>query len=304
MSFRAPRILMYHGICRFADDPYGVCTSPERFQSHMRYLKLRKLRGVSVRELLRAVDSGTAKGLVGLTFDDGFEDFLQAALPVLESFGFSATVFVLGSMPRENNWDRYQEPKPQIKLLGAEGIREVAARGMEVGSHGMSHLRLSGMEPGLLEEEVSGSRRVLGEVLGEAVGGFCYPYGSVDSAAIRAVRRARYAYACAIAERVERNAYDLPRIPVATRDHLPRLAAKLAIHSQYHAARKALQGITGSEPSNRSPRPSSRRIKATPAAPSVLQRWSGRAQACARAHFPPCTVASSNPKLYEEGLQV
>lgn len=247
VSSRWPRILLYHGVCRLAPDPYGVCTSPERFQAHMRYLKLRRLRGVSMRELLRAVNSGTARGLVGLTFDDGFEDFLHTAVPVLERFGFSATLFVLGSMPRENNWDYYPDPRPPIKLLGAEGIREVAARGMEVGSHGMSHLRLSGLEPELLEMEVSSSRQVLSEVLGETIEGFCYPYGSIDRAAIQAVHRARYAYACAITERIEQNVYDLPRIPVAERDDLRRFAAKLEIFAQYSAAKKVLQRITGAE---------------------------------------------------------
>jgi peptidoglycan/xylan/chitin deacetylase (PgdA/CDA1 family) len=246
VSSRQPRILMYHGICRLAEDPYGICTSSERFLAQMRYLKLRKLRGVSVQELLRATDLGAARGLVGLTFDDGYEDFLHIAIPVLERFGFSATLFVLGGMPRENNWDYFPAPRPQMKLLGAAGIREVAARGMEVGSHGMSHLRLAGLEPELLKHEVINSRRVLGEVLGEEVAGFCYPYGTVDRAAIRAVRGARYAYACAITERIEQNLYDLPRIPVAERDDLPRFAAKLEIFAQYHAARKVGQRIIGS----------------------------------------------------------
>ncbi len=272
VSSRWPRILLYHGICRLQDDPNGICTSLEHFQAQMSYLKLRKLRGVSMRELLRAVSVGRAKGLVGLTFDDGYENFLQAALPVLESYGFSATLFVLGNLPRENNWEHYYDPKPQLKLLGAEGVREVAARGMEVGSHGMSHLRLGslepefevatrgmevgshsmshlrlgGLEPDLLEEEVSGSRQVLSEVLGEEVEGFCYPYGSIDSVAVQAVRRAGYAYACSITERVERNVYDLPRIPVAERDNLLRFAAKLEAFFQYRAAKKVVHRVTKS----------------------------------------------------------
>jgi peptidoglycan/xylan/chitin deacetylase (PgdA/CDA1 family) len=243
VSSRWPRILMYHSICRLADDPNALCTSPERFQAQMRYLKLRRLRGVSLRELLRAANSGTAKRLVGLTFDDGFEDFLHSALPTLERFGFSATLFVLGSMPSENHWKHYHEPKPRLKLLGAEGIREVAARGIEVGSHGMSHVWLSGLEPDLLEEEVSGSRQALGELLGEAIDGFCYPYGSIDRAAVRAVRRARYAYACSIMERIEHNLYDLPRIPATQRDNLLRFAVKLEAFSLFRAAKKAKKAM-------------------------------------------------------------
>jgi peptidoglycan/xylan/chitin deacetylase (PgdA/CDA1 family) len=232
---------MYHGVCRLPDDPNGVCTSPERFEAQMRYLKLRNLRGVSMQELLRAVGSGTAKGLVGLTFDDGFENFLQTALPILERFGFSATLFVLGGRLTENDWDHFYNPRPRMKLLGDEGVREVAARGVEVGSHGMSHVRLTGLKPELLEEEVSGSRQALGEMLGKAVQGFCYPYGSIDSAAVQAVREAQYAYACTVTERVERNVYDLPRIPVAERDSLARFAAKLEIFWQYRAVKKRLQ---------------------------------------------------------------
>jgi peptidoglycan/xylan/chitin deacetylase (PgdA/CDA1 family) len=202
-----------------------------------------------MRELLRAVNLGNAKGLVGLTFDDGYEDLLQTALPVLEKFGFSATVFVVGSMPTEIDWGHMHGPNhlmPRLRLLGTEGIRELVARGMEVGAHSMAHTKLSGLEPELLKEEVSGSRRVLSELLGEAVEGFCYPYGSVDSAAIQAVRRAGYTYACAINQRAERNVYDLPRIPLAERDNLPRFAAKLKVFAQYRAAKEVLQRITGS----------------------------------------------------------
>lgn len=241
VTSRGYRILLYHGVCRSADDPNWLCTSPERFQAQMRYLKLRRLRGVSVQELLQEMALGTAKGLVGLTFDDGYEDFLHNALPVLEEHGFSATLFVLGSLPRENHWDYHISSGPPIKLLGAEAVREVAARGIEVGSHGMSHPRLSGLKPALLEDEVSGSRQVLSEVLGEVVQGFCYPYGNTDRAAIQAVRRAGYAYACTVTERPERNVYDLPRIPISERDSLPRFAAKLDLYSQYRAVKKALQ---------------------------------------------------------------
>lgn len=238
MSPHWSRILMYHAVCPLPDNPNRIFTSPELFQAQMRYLKQRNLRGVSIRELHQAVSMGNAKGLVGLTFDDGYENFLHHALPVLESFGFSATVFVVGGMlGEENTWKFRHDPRPQMNLLGVEGVREIAARGMEVGSHSMTHPELSGLEPDLLEEEVSGSRRVISEVLGEAVNGFSYPYGAIDSASVRAVRRAHYAYACAVVVRVERNVYDLPRITV-TEDNLSKFAVKLRIYSQYAAAKR------------------------------------------------------------------
>jgi peptidoglycan/xylan/chitin deacetylase (PgdA/CDA1 family) len=61
----------------------------------MLYLKRHNLRGVSMRELSLALNTGEATALVGMTFDDGYEDFLDAAVPTLEKLGFSATVFVV-----------------------------------------------------------------------------------------------------------------------------------------------------------------------------------------------------------------
>lgn len=235
MNLRRSRILMYHSISQQTRDPYRVSTSPERFETQMRYLKRRSLRGVSMRELRRAIEAGSAKGLVGLTFDDGYKDFLREAVPILERFGFTATVFVVGGlMGEENTWDA----EPRLSLMDADEVREASERGMEVGAHGMSHVELSGLKPELLEEEVNGSRQILGELLDETVDGFCYPYGNIDSAAIQAVRRARYTYACAVHEQIEQDSYDMFRIPVAERDHLLRFAPKLGIYPQYFRVRK------------------------------------------------------------------
>jgi peptidoglycan/xylan/chitin deacetylase (PgdA/CDA1 family) len=215
----------------------------------MLYLKRHNLRGVSMQELLRAWSTRSARGLVGLTFDDGYEDFLHTALPVLEEIGFSATVFVVGGMPGgKNNWDHSFSPKPTMKLLGLADIREIQERGMEVGSHSMSHPALPGLEAEALEREVSDSRRVLSEMLGEEVEGFCYPYGKLDGAAMQAVRKARYTYACTVNTRVGWTVHDLPRTPVSERDNLFRFAAKLMIHSQYRVAKRIyLRYFNGSE---------------------------------------------------------
>jgi peptidoglycan/xylan/chitin deacetylase (PgdA/CDA1 family) len=241
VSYRWPRTFMYHSIGWLDDDPNMLSTSPERFEAQMLYLKRRNRWGVSMRELHRAVNEGDARGLVGLTFDDGYEDFLITAVPVLERLGFSATVFVVAAMlGKENDWEHAHAPRPRLKLLDAAGVREVSERGMEVGSHSLTHARLAGAEPESLDKEVGDSRRVLGEALGEAVEGFCYPYGSLDAAAVRAAHRAGYAYACGWRTLVERSAYDWPRIPISDRDGFLRFSAKLQVYSQYSAARRAL----------------------------------------------------------------
>jgi peptidoglycan/xylan/chitin deacetylase (PgdA/CDA1 family) len=228
---RWPPILMYHAIAPVEENPTGLCVSQRRFEAQMRYLKRRGLRGVSVRELLRAAGTERAKELVGITFDDGYENFLYAAVPILERYDFSATVFAVGGMlGAENAWME----RPRMKLLEAKGLRETAKRGMEVGAHGMSHIRLSNLPTARVEEEVTESRHVLGEVLDGPVEGFCYPYGSLDGAATQAVRRAGYSYACATwYTRVESSIYDLPRPPVWEIDGPVMLTTKLSLFPFY-----------------------------------------------------------------------
>ncbi len=204
---------MYHSISQPEVDQDPLCTSPERFEAQMLYLKRRNLRGVSMRGLRLAMNAGDTRGLIGLTFDDGYEDFLGAALPTLERLGFSATVFVVaGRLGKENDWEHRGGPRPRSKLLRADGVREISERGVEVGSHSMTHPRLSGLDTEVLLHELGDSRRILGEIVGTPVEGFCYPYGDLDGPAVRAARRAGYAYACATKKQVKGGIYDWPRI--------------------------------------------------------------------------------------------
>ena len=224
-----PRVLMYHSISRQGDYD-ALCTSPERFEAQMLHLRRHNWRGVSMRELCRAMNTGDARGLVGLTFDDGYEDFLSTALPTLETLGFSATVFVVaGKLGEVNNWEHRGDPMPRLRLLEADGVREVSERGMEVGSHTVTHPRLSGLDPETLVHEVGDSRQMLGEVVGTPVEGFSYPYGDLDGPAVRAARSAGYVYAVATKKEVEYGTYDWPRTYVGENDSPLRFGVKLKV---------------------------------------------------------------------------
>jgi peptidoglycan/xylan/chitin deacetylase (PgdA/CDA1 family) len=136
-----PLLLMYHSISPYDEDPFGVTMTSQRFEQQMRWLSWRGLRGTSVRELLDARTEGNSRELVGLTIDDGYEDFLTCALPILDRCGFTATVFaVAGQLGGTNVWDADGPSKP---LLTTDQLRQVAAAGMEIGSHGYTHVRLS-----------------------------------------------------------------------------------------------------------------------------------------------------------------
>lgn len=225
---RAPWVLMYHSVSDCTDDPYQVTVSPDRLDRQLRWLRERGLTGVGVGQLLRARATGRSAGLVGLTFDDGYADFLTGALPLLRRHGCTATVFVLpGRLGGDNAWDASGPRKP---LLDADGVRAVAAAGMEVGSHGLVHTDLTAADDATLERETAHSRALLAELTGVAPDGFCYPYGTLDARAVEAVRGAGYAYACAIDPGPLTGVHALPRVHVGSRDSSTRLYLKKVLH--------------------------------------------------------------------------
>ncbi|MCF6526106.1 polysaccharide deacetylase family protein [Streptomyces sp. JJ36] len=222
---------MYHSVgpaAGTADDPYRVTVSPGRLDRQLRWLRARGLRGAGIGELLRERAAGRGTGLVGLSFDDGYQDFLDAAVPVLHRHGCTATVFVLpGRLGGRNDWDPLGPRKP---LLTAEGVLAVAGAGMEIGCHGLLHRDLTTADGPALEEETRHARTLLAQITGTPPDGFCYPYGAVDARAADAVRRAGYRWACAIDPGPVTGPYALPRVHVGERDTAWRLHLKRLLH--------------------------------------------------------------------------
>lgn len=222
-----PLVLMYHSVSD-GDDPYRVSVSPHRFAEQMRWLTRHGLRGTSMAELLDAADRGCADGLVGLTFDDGYADFVHHVMPVLTRHGFTATVFVVaGKLGGHNDWD---EPGPLRPLMTAEQVLLAARNGIEIGSHGLGHRLLSRVDPDTLRRETQHSRQILQSLVGVPVRGFCYPYGELSDDARTAARAAGYDYAVATWASARRARHALPRTYVGQGDGAARLRAKLIRH--------------------------------------------------------------------------
>lgn len=234
-SAPVPWIAMYHSVGDCSDDPYRVTVTPERLDRQLTWLRRRGLRGVSMAALLA---EPTRTDLVGLTFDDGYADFLDHALPVLREHDFGATLFVLpGRLGGDNAWDPLG---PRKALLTADGIRQAAEAGVEIGSHGLTHVDLTEADDLRLKSETVESRAVLEELTGAPVAGFCYPYGTVDQRAVDAVRDAGYTYACAIDPGPLTGPLALPRLHIGQNDTAVRLFLK---HRLHRLRRRPVEGL-------------------------------------------------------------
>lgn len=225
-------ILMYHQIGEPAPrgTPYRSLTvHPDSFRRQMRWLRRFGYLGLSMNDIMPYVRGEKQGKVVGITFDDGYRNVYQNALPVLRENGFTATnYFVVRQLGGGNVWD-YEERIPHSDLMSSDEMRDWARQGMEVGSHTLDHPRLTQLSEPEAREQLVASRAQLERLSGKPVTAFCYPYGA-ENASLRTIARvAGYTNATTTARGLARpddDPYGLPRVIVARSTHLFRFLQK------------------------------------------------------------------------------
>jgi peptidoglycan/xylan/chitin deacetylase (PgdA/CDA1 family) len=241
-------ILAYHSI---SGGPPPLCVSPARFDEHVSSLAAAGWSSLTLDELLAGhARGGWPERRVMFTFDDGLVSFACDALPRLLRVGFSATLFVVaGRIGGETDWRGWPPDTPRERLLDAAALAEVAAAGVEIGGHAVSHVRLSTLGADAAAREVLDGRRRLEDLLSRPVRSFAYPFGEVTPAMARLVRerfdagfgiRLAYASPRSRLEAFERiDAYYLRNRRSLARLSSPATRARLAVRSVAREARPA-----------------------------------------------------------------
>jgi peptidoglycan/xylan/chitin deacetylase (PgdA/CDA1 family) len=215
-------ILQYHQIIRDGEplsDPFAVRLNA--FRDQIRWLNER-YHLVTTEELSRRMAEGTVSPLVlALSLDDGYDGTYHNAWPVLHSAGVRATLFV--------DTGRLDGPTP---ALSSSQLRTLAAEGMEIGSHSVSHADMTALDGGRIRDELLRSRDRLEALTGQPVTGFAYPFGRHNERVVAAVRETGYQYACTCLQHrtnhVGDNPWLLKRLEINGRDDLIRFGRKLA----------------------------------------------------------------------------
>jgi peptidoglycan/xylan/chitin deacetylase (PgdA/CDA1 family) len=117
-------------------------------------------------------------GCLAITFDDGYLDNYECAAPVLSGLGLPATFFVVSQFVGTDAvawWDAELSPPPA--WMSWEQVRELRARGFEIGAHTRTHADLGAIAGEVARKEIAGGREELEARLGAPVDLFAYPYG-------------------------------------------------------------------------------------------------------------------------------
>jgi len=178
------RILMYHSIRERApgDSNDIYCLSPNRFRSHLDFLRERRSDpAFAVHPLTDLHEIG-----ISFTFDDGYLDNLEVAAPLLSEHGFSSHVFVNPSflMSGEQHY------------LTQQSLRELAnIPGVTIGAHGYSHRLLTDCTPSELDFELDASKKWIEDTISKEVTTMAYPHGAMNSEVRLATAKAGYKFA-------------------------------------------------------------------------------------------------------------
>ena len=163
---------------------------------------------------------------VAITFDDGYDDIFQM-LPLLDERGITITVFVpTAFIGKTNSWDNFLL-KNKRRHLSEEQIKQLAAAGVEFGSHSHWHSDLSRLHDDAIEEELRKSKNILEALTGRGVRYVAYPFGHGDNRVSAIARRLGYLAGFWSSPRVA-DVFNVGRTP------LNRFDTQLTINAKLH----------------------------------------------------------------------
>lgn len=179
-------VLMYHSVGGIPGTEYAADLSPELFKEQIRRF-VERYEPVDLPEL---IETETSAKRFAVTFDDGFRNVAEEAVPILHEFGVPATVFLCPAFVGDESADLLRDRHNldstayDIVMTDAQVRRAVDDDLMTIGNHTASHPDLTTLaDRAALEREILGGKEELESRYGISVDRFSYPYGRFDSRA-------------------------------------------------------------------------------------------------------------------------
>lgn len=155
----------------------SITTPTEVFENFVRFVKENGYGLCSMKDYLHKSKEERRRWII-CTFDDGYMNLADIALPILSKYSFNATVFVCTSLiGKDNSWN-FKDSKLR-KHLDQTGINRLIEAKWEIGSHGVTHRNLLKLTDVELEEELSCSKESIDCLVGNTIS-YAYPYGAYN----------------------------------------------------------------------------------------------------------------------------
>jgi peptidoglycan/xylan/chitin deacetylase (PgdA/CDA1 family) len=200
MTASAVPILLYHAVC---DDPPAwiapFTVSPAAFAAHLDAVLASGRQPLTVSQYADAVRGSAPLPArpVLITFDDGFADFAEHALPALASRNLPSTLYVTTGMLADQRWESVLPP---ARMLRGTDLPALAAAGVEIGAHSHTHRQLDLLSRREAATELARNAELLTGLLGRPVRSFAYPHGYWRRTVRRLVGAAGFDSACGVGE--------------------------------------------------------------------------------------------------------
>lgn len=262
-------ILMYHSISNDNESKvhpyYQINTSPDVFARHMKYLQENNYKVIGLEQAAKMLKSPDTKfpyhrinhgnrqtqviqetlitqqtmapnklgepTFVVITFDDGYRNFYTEAFPILQKYGYKATVFLPTAF--------IDNPKNKLKgkeHLNWNEVTELSKKGINFGSHTVTHPQLKLLKKEDIEFEIRQSKEVIEDNTEKPVESFSYPFAFPEedkkfTKHLKATLQ-KYGYKYGVSTRIgttskKDDIYFMKRIPVNSCDDLLLFKAKL-----------------------------------------------------------------------------
>ncbi len=196
-------ILAYH---RVFPEPRGVlAVTPELFEQQLRSFLKKGYTAYTLcdvhKKFIKKGKKVPRKTLV-ITFDDGYKDNYVYAFPILQRLKLPATIFLTAEYigtARTFPWDETDPDLTGTSLgemdhpLTWEQVREMAQKGIEFGSHTMTHPKLTRIDIHDAQKEMVRSKQRIEKELGKPVHSFCAPHGYLNGALVELTKSSGYA---------------------------------------------------------------------------------------------------------------
>ncbi len=229
-------ILMYHKVGAPASTKAGAFlnVSARDFARQMRTLRRMGYTGITFAQAVEGLTEGKPlpRKPVCVTFDDGYVNVLEHALPVLAEHRWPGTVFIpTAYVGSENTWD-VENGKPLLPIMDWPQLRRLQGEGWEIAGHTRSHPHLERLDREAARTEIEQGRDEIAQNLGGPVRTFCYPFGGQNAETPVLVREAGFLGACTTKSGLATatlNPMLLPRVKVAYRDRVLGLLYRLVI---------------------------------------------------------------------------